>query len=138
MTHAISLMADCKSPGGIGGWAEHLPGQGFQKYRPVETWSPPVNLYEDETHYFVVVDLAGVEDPCSTIKVDVDDQRSMVTVWGHRTMPDVEGIGPLKLHLMEIDHGEFHRTVNLPSDVDHKAISAEYKNGFLRIQIPKR
>jgi HSP20 family protein len=136
MTHVLNLMADCKTPGGAAGWAEHVPGRGFQKYRPVETWAPAVNLYEDDNHYFAVVDLAGVEGP--TIKVFVDDQRSMVTISGHREMPDVEGVGALKLHLMEIDHGDFSRTVNLPSDVDHKAIDAVYKGGFLRIQIPKK
>lgn len=136
MTHVLNLMADCKSSGGTAGWAEHVPGRGFHKYRPVETWAPAVNLYEDDVHYFVVVDLAGVEGP--GIKVFVDDQQSVVTISGRRGMPDVEGAGTLKLHLMEIDHGDFSRTVNLPSDVDHTNISAEYRGGFLRIRIPKR
>jgi HSP20 family protein len=135
MAHVLSVMAECKNPG-AGGWAEHIPARGFQKYRPVESWAPPVNLYEDDRHYYVVVDLAGVQGP--EIRVTLDKQKGAVCISGHRAMPDVEGIGPLKLHLMEIDHGQFHRTVNLPSDVDHRAISAEYQGGLLRIQIPKR
>lgn len=136
MTHVLNLMADCKSPGGASGWAEHLPGGGFQKYRPMEAWAPAVNLYENDTHYFAVVDLAGVDG--RAIQVLADHQRSVVTVSGRREMPDVEGVGTLKLHLMEIDHGDFLRTINLPTDVNYDAITAEHKGGFLRIQIPKR
>ena len=53
-------------------------------------------------------------------------------------MPEVDACSSgLRLHLMEIDHGAFRRTVNLPPDVNDGGISAEYRGGLLRIRLPK-
>ena len=62
----------------MGKWVDQVIGQGFQKYRPAEPWSPAINLYEDETHYCVVVELAGI---CTKdIEVNVDPDRRILTV----------------------------------------------------------
>jgi HSP20 family molecular chaperone IbpA len=43
-----------------------------------------------------------------------------------------------KVHLMEIDHGQFSRDVDLPPDADPDTISANYRNGMLWVEIPKK
>ncbi len=41
-------------------------------------------------------------------------------------------------HLMEIDHGPFLRSVEVPSSVDVEAINAKYRSGLLWILLPKK
>lgn len=127
--------------------------KGFFVYSP-DTWTPNVNLYETAESYFVCVDLAGVDK--EKIDVEVADQR--LTLRGNRAVPspdslDVEssgGEGPpaappgepppkkAKLHLMEIDHGQFTREVELPPDANRECISATYRSGMLWVEIPKK
>ena len=47
------------------------------------------------------------------------------------------GEGRVRVHLMEIDHGNFNREVELPADVDKDAIAARFDNGLLWVKLPK-
>lgn len=115
--------------------------KGYYNFVPNETWTPSVNLYETENAYVVCVDLAGVDK--EKIDLTVADQR--LKLRGARTVPiqveTAEGEQAhkrLKVHLMEIDHGGFYREVELPHDVEHDKISANYRNGLLWIELPKK
>ena len=133
----------------------------FFNFCPSETWTPNVNLYENDTAYLVCVDLAGVDK--EKIEVVVADQR--LTLKGTRLVPAPEEVvaqaaaaaaaaaatnhgAPggadaahqpprLKVHVMEIDHGPFCREVELPENVDKERISASHRNGLLWIELPK-
>jgi HSP20 family protein len=119
--------------------------KGFFNFCPSETWTPNVNLYENDTAYLVCVDLAGVDK--EKIEVVVADQK--LTLRGARlvpTFPELEsqGAGPgephpkVRVHVMEIDHGPFCREVELPADVDRDRIGAAHRNGLLWIELPKK
>ncbi len=114
--------------------------KGYYNFLPNETWTPSVNLYETETAYVVCVDLAGVDK--EKIDLTVADQR--LKLRGARAVPiqpDTEAemaSKRVKVHLMEIDHGGFSREVELPHDVEHDKISANYRNGMLWIELPKK
>ena len=114
----------------------------FFNFCPTETWTPNVNLYENDTAYLVCVDLAGVDK--DKIEIVVADQK--LTLRGTRMVPTPSTNGParpdahprLRVHVMEIDHGPFCREVELPADVAHDQIGATHINGLLWIQLPKR
>jgi HSP20 family protein len=118
----------------------------FFNFCPSETWTPNVNLYENDTAYVVCVDLAGVDK--EKIAVVVADQK--LTLRGARlvpTMPQKEEDDPssphphaekLRVHVMEIDHGPFCREVELPADVAQDQINAIHRNGLLWIELPKK
>ena len=40
-------------------------------------------------------------------------------------------------HLMERSYGSFSRSIRLPREVDENKIKANYKNGVLKITLPK-
>jgi HSP20 family protein len=115
--------------------------KGYFSFCPGETWTPDVNLYESEAAYLVCVDLAGVDKD----KIDLEVVDMQLRLRGARTVPAYsdEG-GPdlharrLKVHLMEIDHGPFTRSVDLPLDVEQNNIVASYRNGMLWIELPKK
>ncbi|MDB5318851.1 MAG: small heat shock protein [Phycisphaerales bacterium] len=113
----------------------------FFNFCPTETWTPNVNLYENDTAYVVCVDLAGIDK--EKIELVVADQK--LTLRGTRIVPTPASNGSgephpprLRVHVMEIDHGPFCREVELPADVAHDQISAAHLNGLLWIELPKR
>jgi HSP20 family molecular chaperone IbpA len=124
--------------------------KGFFVYSP-DTWTPNVNLYETATSYFVCADLAGVDKE----KIDVEVVEQRLTLRGNRAVPSPEfleeesgpasstadppaGVKKAKLHLMEIDHGQFTREVELPADANRERITATYRSGMLWVEIPKK
>jgi HSP20 family protein len=115
--------------------------KGFSNFCPSETWTPNVNLYENDTAYLVCVDLAGVDKE----KIDIVVSEQKLTLRGARPVPllpqarssDAQ-TAKVRVHVMEIDHGPFCREVDLPADVAHEHISAAHLNGLLWIELPKK
>jgi HSP20 family protein len=120
----------------------------FFNFCPSETWTPDVNLYENDTAYLVCVDLAGVDKS----KIDVEVSEQKLTLRGTRLVPTPPAEAPgsggggaeahppakLRVHVMEIDNGPFCREVDLPADVAHEHIAAAHLNGLLWIELPKK
>ncbi len=117
-------------------------GAGYYSFYSGEAWTPSVNLYESERAYIVCVDLAGVDKD----KIDIEVQGGVLTLRGRRAAPSdfdpeclEDGSGnKCRVHLMEIDHGAFARSVELPQDADRDKINARYRNGLLWIELPKK
>lgn len=114
-------------------------GGPFYGFAASDTWTPAVNLYETDRTYLVCVDLSGVEKE----KIDIEVHNGELTLRGHRpvpwvTPPDQQPESKLRVHVMEIDHGGFCRTVELPPDAAQERISANYRDGMLWIEIPKK
>ncbi len=117
------------------GWVDNILGPAFHKYKPSQAWQPAINIYEDAAGYCVVVDLAGI----CTEEIDLRVEKDQLTLSGQRPTPEPQGSeGDFRMQLMEIDHGEFHRTLKLSKNIDADAISASYKSGLLWIRLPKK
>jgi HSP20 family protein len=124
-------------------WVEDVLGPDYRRYRTQQTWSPPINLYEDEECYCLVVDLAGVDSR----GIDLHVEKDRLVLNGERPTPRPPRRGRVscppntgrhRLHLMEIDHGPFLRTLKLPRQVDPERIEAQYRKGFLWVRMPKK
>jgi len=93
---------------------------------------PPVDVYEDNEGLVLTTELAGV-DPKD---VDVRVEEGVLTVKGERKL---ERADKKENYLrVERSYGTFTRSFTLPSTVDPEKVKAEFKNGLLRIAIPKR
>ena len=93
------------------------------------TWSPPTDVYETEENYVIKVEIAGMRD--EDFEVEFEDRILMIR--GYR--PDLNE--RRAYHQMEIRFGRFEVAVELPTDLDMERASAEYKDGFLKILLPK-
>ena len=91
-------------------------------------WIPQADIYEAEKEFIVAVDLPGIERAALEISLDGD----RLTIRGERA---IEAEGQQRI---ERPHGRFLRTFGVPANVDQKAIAAEYKDGVLRVRLPKR
>lgn len=108
----------------------------YFNYAPNEAWKPNVNLYETDKAYLVCVDLAGVEKH----EIDVTVEQQILHIHGTRAVPTFKGLTAktrFRVHLMEIDHGQFSRDVELPANVEQGRITASHRDGMLWIELPK-
>ncbi len=106
----------------------------YFKFRPCERWQPSINFYETEKVFFICVDLSGVKASEMELHVDGDVLR----ITGQREDPSPAGVGQAVIHIMEIDHGPFSRSMHIPSDVETTNIRARQDNGLMWIELPRR
>jgi HSP20 family protein len=92
---------------------------------------PLVNFSEDGEHVYIDALVPGV-DPGDT---DLTVLRNTLTISGERK-PLVEQNGQM-VHRSEIGSGKFSRTLELPVDIDPDKITAEYRDGIVRVTLSK-
>ncbi len=96
-----------------------------------ETYRPAVDLIETETSFELTLDVPGVGEA----GVDVQFADGILEIRGERPgEPPAEGTRTLR---RERASGAFFRRVAFRDDVDVDAISAEVKDGVLRVRVPK-
>jgi HSP20 family protein len=93
------------------------------------TWRPPTDLYETEESCVIKVEVAGMRDE----DFEVAFENNVLMIGGHR--PDLNE--KRAYHQMEIRFGRFEIAVEIPVIVDIEKATAEYKDGFLVIILPK-
>ncbi|MCS6994729.1 MAG: Hsp20/alpha crystallin family protein [Anaerolineales bacterium] len=102
---------------------------GWQVRIQPHVWSPPTDLFENEQHYIVRVEVAGMRRNDFSVVL----QNNLLTISG--TRPDTPE--RRAYHQMEVRFGEFSTTVALPGPVEAQKASAEYEDGFLTVTLPK-
>jgi HSP20 family protein len=102
----------------------HLPA-------PFEGRTPHVNVVERDNDIFVKAELPGVEK--DDLELTMTDNS--VTIKGSTRAEEKEE--KENYHRCEISRGSFSRTVSLPGDVDTDKAKAKFKNGVLKLTIPK-
>lgn len=92
-------------------------------------WRPPTDMYETEDAIIIKVEVAGMREADFTISLV---ERSL-TIRGVRQDTSERRA----YHQMEIAFGEFHTEVELPYLVIADKVEATYRDGFLRVILPK-
>jgi len=94
-------------------------------------WTPAVDIEEDEKQYLVTMDLPGLDKKEVDIKLDGD----LLTISGEKK--DEKKENGKNYHRMERYYGKFERSFHLNDDINKEQIDANFKNGVLRIALPK-
>lgn len=92
---------------------------------------PALDLAEYENESVVVAELPGVNK--EDLKITVED--GILTIRGVRKPYEIPQDAKVILNEMRVQ--EFCRSIELPHEVDVDKISAELRNGLLRITLPK-
>src|SRR3984893_3816101 len=96
------------------------------------TWAPAVDIYENENALVLKADLPDLNEK----DLDIQVENNMLTVKGERKFEQkVKEENYLRI---ERTYGAFSRSFSLPNTVNTEAIKADYKNGVLTVQLPKR
>lgn len=99
--------------------------------REIQGWNPSVDLIETSNAFLLEADLPGVRSEDVKIEVENND----LILQGSRTFEQSHSEG--RFHTMERCAGAFIRRMKLPESVDKDAIQAEFKDGVLRVILPK-
>lgn len=94
-------------------------------------WYPPVDIYETEESIILKAELPGTD--IEDVSIEVNENN--LTLKGERRIeknPCEENY-----HRMERIYGSFHRVFSLPYVVDGNGIKANFRNGVLKITVPK-
>lgn len=97
--------------------------------RQPNIWRPPTDVFELEDRLVVMVEIGGMRD--GEFNVVLQDRR--LTISGTRPKVINERVA---FHQMEVRYGEFRTDVTLPWPVSREGVSATYKEGFLRVELP--
>jgi HSP20 family protein len=104
---------------------------GKEEALTVAEWAPLVDIVEDDKQYLIKAELPEVTK--DDVKVTVQD--GVLTITGERTLEKEEK--GMKYHRVERAYGRFGRSFTVPEDADGNGVVAEYKDGVLKVQLPK-
>lgn len=107
-------------------------GRGQEEDWAMGAWAPAVDIYEQGSDVVLKAELPGVEPK----DVDIRIENNVLTLSGERKL-DTE-VQRENYHRVERAYGSFTRAFTLPSTVDTSKVKADFKDGVLRITLPKR
>src|SRR5260221_2274796 len=95
-------------------------------------WAPSVDIYETEHELVVKADLPEVDPKDLDIRVE----NNILTIRGERKFE--KKVNEENYLRVERSYGSFARSFTLANTVNSEAIKADYQNGVLTLNIPKR
>ncbi len=104
---------------------------GKEEALTVAEWAPLVDIVEDDKEYLIKAEVPEVKK--DDVRVTVQDD--VLTITGERTLEKEEK--GRKYHRVERSYGRFVRSFTLPEDADGDKVAAEFKDGVLRVHLPK-
>jgi HSP20 family protein len=95
-------------------------------------WNPSVDIYENKDHIVLEAELPGMNRDDFELSVE----NNVITLRGERQFEKKDDTD--NYHRVERSYGSFTRSFTLPQTVSADGATAEYKNGVLRVVLPKR
>jgi HSP20 family protein len=96
------------------------------------TWSPSVDIFETEGEIVVNAELPGMERKDIALHLE----NNVLTLRGERRFQ--KETKDENYHRIERSYGNFSRSFSIPATVDEEKIRADYKDGVLKIMLPKK
>ena len=94
-------------------------------------WAPLVDVSEDEKEYLITAELPDMQRE----DVKVTAENGTLRICGERKFEE-EKKGQ-RFHRIERAYGSFERCFSLPEGAKADSVTAEYKNGVLKVHVPK-
>ena len=107
-------------------------GQESQEALTTTSFSPPVDVYEDEHSVVLKIEVPGIDEK----DVDVRIENNTLTVHGERKFEKDEK--EENYRRVERSYGSFTRTFTLPNTIDAEQVTADYDKGVLKIRLAKK
>lgn len=116
------------------GWLRpfHMGWPSFPKTGlPFEGKTPKIDVIDRDKEVVVKAELPGVDKKDLEISVT----QNTVTIKGSTSHEEKEEKGDY--YRCEMSHGSYSRTLSLPADVDEENTKAKFKDGILKLTLPK-
>ncbi len=109
-----------------------LTPRGEEQDMAASTWTPSVDIHENENELVLSAEVPGIEDK----DIEINIENNILSIQGERKIE--EETKEENYHRIERSYGSFYRSFTLPTNVNQDNIKAEYDNGVLRISMPKK
>lgn len=95
------------------------------------SFMPEIDVKETDDTMIVTAELPGMKED----DLDIELTGESLILKGQKRQEHEEKSS--EFHRMERRYGSFMRTISLPDEVDRDKVEAEFKDGVLRINLPK-
>ena len=95
-------------------------------------WTPGVDIYENKDEIVLEAELPGMKREDFELTIE----NNVLTLRGERRFEKKDESD--SYHRVERAYGAFSRSFTLPQTVSSEGVTAEYKNGVLRVVLKKR
>jgi HSP20 family protein len=112
-------------------WDSLVEGRPGRRVEEMGEWLPSLDVSETKNDLLVKAELPGLDPK----EIDISVANGILTIKGEKKQEKEEK--EENYHLVERSYGSFVRSVQLPKDVQSDNISASFKNGILKITLPK-
>jgi len=109
----------------------NLTGNGDKELMTVAEGTPSVDIVESDKEWLIKAELPDVKK--EDVKVSVEN--GVLLLAGERKLEKEEK--GRKYHRVECAYGNFVRSFTLPEGTDGARVSADYKDGVLKVHLPK-
>lgn len=106
--------------------------QGYAYLPSATAWRPPMDIHETADAILIKIEVAGVRED----DLELALHPNALIVNGVRR-DDADHDEELCFHAAQVRYGPFHVAVALPSAIRQEEASATYRDGFLRVHLPK-
>lgn len=96
------------------------------------SWNPGVDIYENKDQIVLEAELPGMKREDFELTIE----NNVITLRGERKFEKKEETD--NYHRVERAYGAFSRSFTLPQTVSGENATADFKNGVLRVTLPKR
>jgi len=110
------------------------PEFGLEPFWQPDSWvaQPAIDLVERANAFELTAEMPGLDEK----NVEVNVANGVLTVKGQKEEEKVEK--KEDFHLRERRFGSFARSVRIPDTVDADKIDASFRNGVLKVTLPKK
>jgi len=115
-------------PARLGGYF----GKDWELTTSTTAWNPSVDIFENDNEVIVKAELPGL----NAKDIDVRLENNVLVLKGERHFE--KEAKEENYHRIEREYGSFSRSFALPTLVNGDRVSAEYKDGVLKIVLPKK
>ena len=124
----IDRLFDDFMPSGFFDWprASNFPAVKFDA-------NPKVDVSETKKEYAISAELPGIDEK----DVDVTLADGVLTIKGEKSEQKEHEEKDKQVHWSERSYGSFRRSFRVPESVDTAKVAAEFKNGVLKVTLPK-
>jgi len=95
-------------------------------------WNPSVDIFENDNEVLIKAELPGM----NAKNIEVRLENNVLTLKGERRFE--KETKEENYHRIEREYGTFTRSFALPTAVNGDNVTAEYKDGILKIVLPKK
>jgi HSP20 family protein len=107
-------------------------GRNWEAPMATTAWNPSVDIFENDNEVVIKAELPGLDAK----DIDIKLENNVLTLKGERRFE--KEAKEENYHRIEREYGMFSRTFSLPVVVNPEKVTAEYKDGVLKIVLPKK